>query len=286
MTLKTILVPTDFSNIATSALEFATKIATKENAKIILLHIYDISYIELEMPVSSAFDELLRIKEESEKILKDLCLKINNSKGIECQFLNIEGLIVETILETIESEKINMVVMGTKGNCVLNGILVKSNTSIIMEKAHCTVVAIPDNTYLNSIKKITFATDYIANDITCLIQIAGIAQILNIGIHIIHISDEDYTNESEKDFMDVFIRKVNKKIDFDEISYQIIRDENIENKIEEYLLKKHTGMFAFSKSKQGIFVDFWHKRMITKFVCNTKIPLITFHEKKETVSAV
>lgn len=286
MTTKTILVPTDFSKNANSALDFAIKIAPKINAKIILLHVYHPSYIETDMPKNSIFDELSKVKMDSDTILKELCLKIKNNNEIACQLLNIEGLLVDTILDTIESEKINMVVMGTKGNCVLNGLIVKSNTSIVMENAKCTVVAIPGNTFISNIKKITFATDYFENDITCLIQMAGIAQILKVGIHVLHITDEEYTNESEKKFMEMFAEKVNEHIDFVKISYQVIRDENIEKKMEEYLQKKHTGIFALSKSKEGVLNNFRHKRMITKFICHTKIPLITFYAEKESVSLV
>ena len=48
--MKTILVPTDFSKNADSALNYAIEFAKKENAKLILLHTYHVNFMNGDVP--------------------------------------------------------------------------------------------------------------------------------------------------------------------------------------------------------------------------------------------
>ena len=49
--MKTIFVPTDFSDNAEKALEFAVCMAKKENARILLFHAFHMPYVSPDVPM-------------------------------------------------------------------------------------------------------------------------------------------------------------------------------------------------------------------------------------------
>ena len=68
--MKTIIVPTDFSPIATNAMNFAAEMAVNINASLMLLHVYQVPVSMTDVPVVLvSADEL---KKESEAKLQEI----------------------------------------------------------------------------------------------------------------------------------------------------------------------------------------------------------------------
>jgi len=68
--MKTLIVPTDFSPVATNAMNFAADMALNINASLLLLHVYQVPVSMSDVPVVLvSADEL---KKSSEKKLADL----------------------------------------------------------------------------------------------------------------------------------------------------------------------------------------------------------------------
>lgn len=74
--MKTILVPTDFSNTAETALHFAILLAKKLKAKLLLVHCYELSAAIAAAPHNLLADELNENKLKAERSMKALCLHI------------------------------------------------------------------------------------------------------------------------------------------------------------------------------------------------------------------
>jgi nucleotide-binding universal stress UspA family protein len=79
--MKTIIVPTDFSPIATNAMNFAADMATNINASLMLLHVYQVPVSMTDVPVVMVSAEELRKSSEAKlQEIKDAVTHITSGK--------------------------------------------------------------------------------------------------------------------------------------------------------------------------------------------------------------
>lgn len=276
--MKTILVPTDFSSSAENALFFASLLAKKQHAKLIMLHAF-----QLPVPIAEISYNILHEEKENKKkeINAKLLLerdKIKNAEAINVEFLSIEGFAKDVILDFSNNKTIDYIIMGTNGAGKHTSGMFGSTASHIIEKANCPVIAIPETaSFKNEIKKITFATDFHSNDIDAIDKIIDIASTLHAHIKILHISDTETSSEEEKVMMYNFTKKVNAKTSYQNMTFQILASKDVETQLEEYIKSHDADMIVMSTHFRG-FMDRLFKKSITKeIVLKTTIPLVAFH---------
>jgi nucleotide-binding universal stress UspA family protein len=280
--MKTILVPTDFSAEANNALDFAIELAKREKAKIILLHAFNITYISPDMPIEYFDKNLLEEKNGAAKILLRSQNKIKKHH-LECDVINKRGDAVDMIIDITHKKKIDLVVMGTKGASGLKEIFMGSHTADVISHVNCPVIAIPKRASSHTIKKIVFATDYHSSDINALKKLAAIASIFRSKITVLHISDEEYTREHEEAYIERFTAKVKQKINYRYISHDLIYGYDIEEELETYLRKNRADILAISTKHRNLFERIFGSSITKKLAYHTKIPMIVFHYKQESV---
>src|SRR5690606_19398681 len=84
LTMKTILVPTDFSKAATNALNYAAALAKKENGRIILLHVYNFVYVSPVVTTAYTSHQIQIAELEIVKQLKTACFGISEKVNVKC----------------------------------------------------------------------------------------------------------------------------------------------------------------------------------------------------------
>src|ERR1035438_8203878 len=102
--MKTILVPTDYSDTANNALQYAVELAKFSKAKIILLHVYPIPVPVGEAHITVApFQELKKNNEEKIKKLEKKIIRQVAGK-IKVQSITRSGFAVEEIMNVIKEK--------------------------------------------------------------------------------------------------------------------------------------------------------------------------------------
>ena len=280
--MKKILVPTDFSKTAENALFYAIELAKSEHAKLILLHVDQTEITNPNVPYTIYTEVIEAKKKEVKKEIDDLALKITQAGKINYESLVREGLVFETILNVIKEKEVDLVVMGTKGSGSLSNMILGSSTAKIIEKARCPVIAVPEGVEFNRIKKITYATEYHHSDIYCLKKIIEIAKPFNAQIDVLHISDTEQSPDSEKDMMKKFMNEVNEKVQYTNMSFQLLSGKKIEKVLEKYLEKDSTSMLALSTHQRDFFDKLFGKSITKHLAYHTKTPLLAFHHTNES----
>ncbi len=283
MSIKKILVPTDFSPNAHNALMYAVSIAKKERAKIILLHVFSINYISSEVPIEYFAEELAVTGNEAAKQLNTLSKEVKKTGKINCETINRQGIAVDTIVDTIKKKQIDLVVMGTKGASGIKEILMGSNTSKVISKASCPVIAVPEKAVFQGIKKIVYATDYHLSDVVNLKQLAGMAKVFRAKLNVVHIANDQYTKREEEKHMDKFAKKVEQKIHYSNISHKLLHGFDIEKKLQQYLKRESANLLATSTRYRSLIEKLFGSSITKKIAYHTKVPLIAFHYKQESV---
>ncbi len=159
-TMKTILVPTDFSEAAFSAAVYAMELAKAFSCKVILFHAY-----HPPLPSTGAEYGLLPdLDMDKENIIlltnfkTELEKKVEDNLDVEC-VVKI-GFAVDEIVSTIEENQVDLVVMGISGGGRISEFLLGSTATEVIQKTTVPTLIIPPNTVYENPSRLVFACDY------------------------------------------------------------------------------------------------------------------------------
>ena len=273
--MKTILVPTDFSIPADSAIHYAVKIAVLWDASLILYHSF--------IPFESGF-YLLSLSEkenmEAHKKLTDRLTAMKNSIVKKNPNLSIsihvdQGPEAIKIINFCKKSKVDLIVMGTKGASGLKEKLIGSFTAEVIANAPCPVLAIPNKYKFKVPKKIMYATNYTKKDKKVLQSLLEFNRLFDAKINILHIdwgitlftADEDYEKYKKtiqnhfKDFEFTFNHTVGKDV--------------TKTILEETLIDKTDIIVMNPIKRKGIWNRLFNRSVTKKMAYHVPIPLLT-----------
>lgn len=280
--MKTILIPTDFSENAKNAIEYAIEMAKKEKAKIIIVHACYITYIAPDAPAQYLTEELVFVEDAAKKEMQKLIKKIEN-EGILCEAVIKQDNAIDLILEEAIKRKPDLIVMGTKGATGLKEVIIGSNTARVIEKVNCPVIAVPEKSSFKPIKHIVYATNYLLSDIDALKNLVNIAELFNAEITLLHVSNEALNHETEEDHILKFRSKIKSRIDYDKVRFKLVYGKIFENVLAEYIKRESPDLLAMSTHHRTVYDKLFGKSFTKKMAYHTNIPLLAFHYKQDPV---
>lgn len=129
--LKTILVPFDGSDNANRAIDYASDLASKYDAKVVLLHAIHYRFNRLpeelhQYAVSEHLDGRDEIHAVVEKLLASAEVRASNAGAKDVETESREGDPAEVILDAAQACNADQIVMGCRGLGQLKGLLVGS----------------------------------------------------------------------------------------------------------------------------------------------------------------
>jgi nucleotide-binding universal stress UspA family protein len=276
--MKTILIPTDFSNFSENALNMAMLLAHSIDAKLLLCHVIQVPVAVGEIPYTVLEKEKMNLKQEAEIKLKAESRKIEHAGGITFETRVLDGEVSSEILNTIKAEKVNLVIMGTKGVKNLADVILGSTTDQIILNSHCPVMAVPADIHFNkSLKRLTYATDYHKSDIQDLLQLIEIASSLKAQVNVLHVSGDEISAEQEVKMMSDFMKEVSSKSIYNNLSFQILHGNNVIHKLQEYLKEESTDVLITSTHHRGLIERLFSKSNTLSLLQDSKVPIIAFH---------
>jgi nucleotide-binding universal stress UspA family protein len=141
MPIRTILVPTDFSQHSDAAFERALEVAGSFSAKLVLLHSYWVS-ISMAASIWVVPPEFMdKLAEGARKLLVPLERRAIGD-GVRCEVRLTTAPIVDAILEAAESLPADLIAMGTHGHTGLRHAVLGSTAERIVRLAPCPVLTV------------------------------------------------------------------------------------------------------------------------------------------------
>lgn len=197
--MKTILVPTDFSECAEHALNYACYIAERTNSKIVLLHVLHPEEIETSFFSEGAWTGswagektdvavpammgLLKLTKKKMSVLMDLpqCRKVPMIDFIEV------GPTSRMINEAALRYNADLIVMGTHGASGLNELFLGTNAEEVARDAEVPVLTIKEGHDQPQIRSIAFATDFSAETDMVFPSVKAFADIFHAKVHLVKV---------------------------------------------------------------------------------------------------
>jgi nucleotide-binding universal stress UspA family protein len=184
--IKTILVPVDFSDCSTAALEHAAWLAGKLGAAIHVLHCWEMPSI-----LGGAAEHAYRGAMEgfADTSLAALAAKMH-LQGIEAETFSVElGAPAKTIVEIARKAHHDLIVMGTHGRTGLDRAWLGSVAEKVVRCAPCPVLSLHGATGVRPVRKVLVPVDYSDGSARALQYATGLAERLGAALEVVHVWD-------------------------------------------------------------------------------------------------
>ena len=195
--MKRIVVPTDFSASATSAMNYAVEMAKDIGAAIHLYHVYQVPVAVSDVPVVIvSVEELKKNAEEQLQYLKKGLEHITSDKPVTVTTEATMGNTVDELEELCKRMHPFMVVMGSRGSTGMERILFGSTTLTAIKHLTCPVIVVPPGSNYKGIKKVGFACDFRkVIETTPTHYIEELVKLFGASLHVLNV---DYENKHFK----------------------------------------------------------------------------------------
>lgn len=211
--MQTILVPTDFSVNAATALRYAIRLCNITGADLQVFHcsqppLYAHAINETEAQRNKLIedDAAIKLKKLTSRVkqaYRKVGLPMGGGTKVQVEF---SPFVVEKTLEVAKKSRVSLIVMGTHGASGISKFLFGSNTSNMIAKAAIPVLAIPSGfRFRKNIETILFAADLV-NFREELKEVTEFATAVNAGINVLHLATGTGAMEAIDD-MNAVIKK-------------------------------------------------------------------------------
>lgn len=188
--MKKILVPCDFSKPAVNAFRVALNMAAKAKATVYLINVIELPIMHdtVLMPVLNFEAALLEeMKQKAEKKFEKLIEKFRTD-GVKVVSKLEFGPPFKTILEFVESQSIDLVVMGTHGASGLREFVLGSNAQKVIRRSTVPVIIVKEF-FKSPIKNIVFPNSLdIEFQEDLLMKVKALQDFFKARLHVVFIN--------------------------------------------------------------------------------------------------
>ena len=277
-TMNTILFPTDFSENSNHAFRFAKMMAGAKKAKLILLYTYNLplvapmnTFTNREQTLSLIDNDL----REAAHIRMKAYTKELDLMSDDYTVLIREGNTVDIVVDCCKEEKVDLIVMGTKGRTNNRDFLIGSITAKLIEKVNIPLLAIPESATIHPFKKIVFATDFINDSSSEIQKVIDFAKLNDSSLTFLHVKTD--SEKGEKGLGE--LQKTIERNSQQDLGLEIIHANNIEKGVDCYLKENETNLLVLSNHTKSFFEKLFHKSISKEMILHSKIPLLIFSKE-------
>ncbi|MBB6005489.1 universal stress protein [Arcicella rosea] len=157
LAVQKILVPIDFSDASMNALHTAIKMAKRQHAQLILLHVININPL-LDIDDDKMINDLNLQNhiETHHNNLRKLADKTTNEEFIDCRTCIRTGQVHAEIVRAAIDFYADIIIMGKQGVSGISEFLIGSNTFNVLKNAFCPVLTIPAHQKFEDFKTVVY----------------------------------------------------------------------------------------------------------------------------------
>lgn len=280
--MKTILVPTDFSDNAVNAMKYAIRLAAKLNSKLIFFHSTHVPLrVELfGIPVS----EMKKLEKQDvvnkTAILQNMLSKLYREMHVTLDAARVklvvknEILIVEDIIVVAQHSKAGLIVMGTHGASGINK-LFGSNTSLLISKCETPVLAIPPKYQFREIRNMLYFSD-LRNPAAELSMLVPLAKSFGAIIDIFNLS---YNPEVDEEKLFKKLNGAAKGVKLELIQLKRNPGETVLQQLREFLDYRKPDWAVMFPQKKRFLEYIFEGSKTERLSYNLKVPLLSIKKK-------
>ena len=260
----TILCPIDFSDCALNALEYASKIGEKHQAKLIIFHVLNKQDYQKLAPMDlngTYQEEFVKNKLAS---LQAAVAQESLSKGLlSCEVMISEGPIVQKTIEFSQKINANLIVVGTEGMNDFKEQVFGSRSSRLVLQSDRDILVVPRKVFFKRPRKLVYASDYVEEDKLAIQKVVEFASFFSSEIDIVHVSSRNRI--IDKTLHKSMLEELQPFVKYEVVNYVLksFRDD-IALGLENYLQLAKGDMLVTLSKKKDFFDQLFSKNLSRK----------------------
>lgn len=279
--MKTILLPTDFSNNSLNAIDFAMQMLIDSDCTFYILNVQKASSFVSDdlMTASPSVNIYQAIIDASKKslnnIIESIEKKYRNPKHELVPIVDYDNFI-DSINQTCEVKNIDLIVMGTKGASGLEKVIFGSNTVRVMQRGKTPVLAIPDNFKYEKFLQVAFLSNYLEKykkeDVTTFLKIISL---YDSNVNVLHVSQGKALTKVQKEN----IKQLDKL--FKDISHKFVDLKGIDvyNEVSGFIKLNKINLLTMVNRKHSFMERFLSTQKVEEFGFNANIPFLVLQKQ-------
>jgi len=267
--MKTILIPTDFSETANHAAAYAMLLAGRLKTDVTLCEVAD-GLISDRLETTAHQLHHKNCSGDFKPLVRTACLT---------------GDVVPAVAELAAAEKTPLIAMGASGKGRSQDFF-GSNSKAMIDAANTPLLLMPAQAGLHLPETIAFATDLHPNDIPIAQSVATFARDLGAKLLVVYIDSDSYDHDARKKQFDQFFCQLKNAVSYAKIDYRCIRDNNIEHGLESLVKNGEANMLALSHARH-LIVDNWLGGSHTqRLASKITVPLLIYPKNVQSAAMI
>lgn len=258
--MKKILIPTDHSDIADNAIDYAISLPKEMAEEVVLFH-----------AGANVSEKFINLNKQANKLWERFKVEIVSSQ---------KNFSIKNINHVIEKHNVDMVVMGTSGN---DGSIVKkifgNNTSSIIEDIPCPLIAVPVNYNGKGINKIGYASDFtdLEAEASVVVELAKKLDVLLEIFHVVPVYPDLYDTDSKD--VSKTVEQLKRKFNYSNI-YHIIEETKGDNElrqgVDQFIKHYHPDLLVMFHQNRSEIDRLISPSQTADLITHLEVPLMVF----------
>tara|TARA_R110000868_G_scaffold215785_2_gene465898 strand:+ start:162 stop:1001 length:840 start_codon:yes stop_codon:yes gene_type:complete len=274
--MKSILLPTDFSKNSENAIRYAMNLFKEVSCNFYLLNVQKASsFISDDMMVMASSATIYQtVIDVSKKSIANLITKIEkkymNDKHTFHSIVDYDNFI-DSINQVVSNNKIDLIVMGTKGASGMEKVIFGSNTVHVMQRCMAPVLAIPDGCLFTNLDRVAFTTNnLILHNIEELEPLKNLLMLYNSKLNILHFDDIEGVGDNKKK------NKAFLKTHFSDITYENIDSysKDLYKTVAGYIHANDIKLIAMMRKKHSFLERLFNRHPEETLAFNIDVPFL------------
>lgn len=277
--MKTILVPTDFSDTAYNAARYALQLARQVGtSRVVLYHAY-----ELIVPVPDVPDPIPVIDPEDLKQSSETGLALMRSRlqadlpeGVTLLTRSENQLLQAYIDQVAKEEQADLIVMGITGGSGVEEMLLGSNALDVMKETHTPLIIVPGDASFREINTVVFACDFRKVTETTPIQpLKLLLDAFRARLFVVNVDHEKRHFTADTPFetlvMDTLLADYTPE-------YRFVENESVVEGILTFADQEKADIIITVPRQHGFLAGLFHRSRTRQLAFHSHIPLLVIRE--------
>lgn len=279
--MKTILLPTDFSENAWNAIKYALKFFEESTCTFYLLHVNTLSYAMAKDTLYVDTGDFIEntytksSKLQLRKIMKRISQEFPVTKNHQFFTLTDYNFFIDSIRKHVDEKNIDMIIMGTKGATGLKKLIIGSNAADVIKKVKCTTLIVPENATFTNLNEIAFPTDYfLTYGVDLLKPLYEIMETQHSSLRVLHITHKSeklsVSQQDNKDLLQDYFNNF-------EVSFHKLTNKKVEDAVECFVQSRDVKMITMVAKNLNYFQQILFHSKVEDISYHTNIPFLVIH---------
>lgn len=276
MSLRKIVIPTDFSENAYNAMQYACQLFKYQQCDFYILHAYadEVYNFKPKATREELRETKERIYQRTNEQLEETVTRIREySPNPKHKFEPVAafGTLTDEINDLVNQFNLDLAFMGTRGETNDRSMTFGSNTLQVLKYVQCPVLAIPEGYAFHPPKQLLFPSNYLVpfkrRELKLLCELAWS---FRARLHMLYIDPIQKLSLRQEDNLR-FLKENLHKI---EISCETIEEKDKTIAITKYIVHKDIDMLVMVNTRHSHFENMIHQSTIDKIGLHLKVPLL------------